>query len=40
MKQILMKQKRIVMLSLCLVFAVTAFGEGAKRTEAASATVA
>src|SRR5947207_3457587 len=35
-----MKQIRIVMLSLCLVFAVTAFGEGAKRTEAASATVA
>ena len=40
MKQILMKQIRIVILSLCLVFAVTAFGEGAKSTEAASATVA
>src|SRR6266487_1338233 len=40
MKQILMKQTRIVILSLCLVFAVTAFGEGAKSTEAASATVA
>jgi len=35
-----MKQIRIVILSLCLVFAVTAFGEGAKSTEAASATVA
>ena len=40
MKQILMKRIRIVILSLCLVFAVTAFGEGAKSTEAASATVA
>src|SRR6266513_1799405 len=40
MKQFLMKQIRIVILSLCLVFAVTAFGEGAKSTEAASATVA
>ena len=35
-----MKQIRIVILSLCLVFAVTAFGEGAKSSEAASATVA
>src|SRR5436190_18908122 len=35
-----MKQIRIVILSLRLVFAVTAFGEGAKSTEAARATVA
>src|SRR5438067_1860411 len=37
---ILMKQIRIVILSLCLVYAVTAFGEGAKSTEAARATAA
>jgi tetratricopeptide (TPR) repeat protein len=35
-----MKQIRIVILSLCLIFAVTAFGQDAKSTEAASATVA
>ena len=35
-----MKQIRIVIVSLCLIFAVTAFGQDAKSTEAASATVA
>ena len=35
-----MKQIPIVILSLCLIFAVTAFGQDAKSTKAASATVA